>query len=407
MGYVDCDAHVVECDETWDYFDPSERHYRPMRVSADRVRRAGDDSPHHAGSNFAELWLLDDAWCGVVPPDGVVRDNGNQYDPDAIRLRNLPRRVADLDALGIDVQVLQATAFLATQIGNPVAEAAIKRSWNRWMADRLAGSGGRFVWIAEVPTRLIDRAIGELEFAKHHGAVGVHLHGVEHGCYLDDPVFDTLFATMQDLELTLVSHAGRPTSLSPGRFPIGVNFPSMACFVEHMASPMTTFWTVLATDLHDRFPRLRVAINEVGAGWACALEYQHRRIAASAGNYRVQGFRRDIFEERNLFVSCFADEDLPTLVSQLGENVLMTGTDYSHNDAASQLTGHDSITRRTDISDRVAQKLTDTNARRAFGIDADHRPADGVNITRRGKLPHTRAFDPLSANERNIVSIGD
>ncbi len=24
MGYIDSDAHVVECDHTWDFFDPNE-----------------------------------------------------------------------------------------------------------------------------------------------------------------------------------------------------------------------------------------------------------------------------------------------------------------------------------------------------------------------------------------------
>ena len=30
MGYIDCDTHVIETAETWDYFDPSERQFRPM-----------------------------------------------------------------------------------------------------------------------------------------------------------------------------------------------------------------------------------------------------------------------------------------------------------------------------------------------------------------------------------------
>ncbi|MYK34869.1 MAG: hypothetical protein F4045_07115, partial [Chloroflexi bacterium] len=29
MGIIDADAHVIEIDQTWDYMDPSERHYRP------------------------------------------------------------------------------------------------------------------------------------------------------------------------------------------------------------------------------------------------------------------------------------------------------------------------------------------------------------------------------------------
>src|SRR6476620_3260347 len=30
MGYIDCDTHVIEPAQTWDYFDPDERRFRPM-----------------------------------------------------------------------------------------------------------------------------------------------------------------------------------------------------------------------------------------------------------------------------------------------------------------------------------------------------------------------------------------
>ena len=30
MGYIDADAHIVECDHTWDYFDPAEEFLRPI-----------------------------------------------------------------------------------------------------------------------------------------------------------------------------------------------------------------------------------------------------------------------------------------------------------------------------------------------------------------------------------------
>src|ERR1700755_1537233 len=29
MGFMDCDSHVLEVPETWDYLDPKEEHFRP------------------------------------------------------------------------------------------------------------------------------------------------------------------------------------------------------------------------------------------------------------------------------------------------------------------------------------------------------------------------------------------
>lgn len=403
MGFIDSDSHVLECEETWDYFDPSEVEYRPTKVS--RNVAGAEELTTKTGVTFSDMWLINREWCPMSPANGVLRDNGNRYDPLATTLADPSRRIADMDALGIDFQVLQTTTFLITQVQNPLAEAAIKRSWNRWMAERVADAGGRLGWVAQVPTLMMDRGIQEVEFAKAHGAVGVHLHAVEQGVYLDDPYLTPLLARIEDLELPIVAHIGRPNSQALGVLPIGRQFPTFAPFVEHMASPMTVFWMALVTDLHDRFPRLRICINEIGASFAVSLEHQHRRIVASAGDFRIPPFKPEIFEERNIFISCFADENLPMLTSLLGENVMMFGTDYSHNDASSQLTGHSSIARRNDLSEAVTRKITDANARRAFGVAEDFLPTDAVGAMG-GDIPHTAAFDLAIANDRNIVGIG-
>lgn len=406
MGFIDCDSHVAESEATWEYFDPAELEFRPVVVkgSMPGAREAPDPTKPLKGGQFSDLWLVHGAWVGVFPADAVVRDNGNRYDPATIQLSDPSRRIAELDALGIDVQLLQTTMFLAVEIDHPLAEAAIKRSWNRWMAERVADSGGRLVWTAEVPTGMLERAFEELDFAKAHGAVGVHLHGVEHGLYLDDPYFRPLLARMQDLDLTVVGHIGRPMSQSSGLFPIGRQFPTFASFIEHMASPMAIGWTVLMSDLHKRYPRLRFCLNEIGASWTHYVEYQLRRITASAIDFQLQPPDVSAFEERNIFISCFADEDLPTLTRLLGDSVLTCGTDYAHNDSSSQLVGHRTISDRVDISAELARRIVDLNGRKAFGLDPSFRPSDDQPPV--ASLPHTRAVRPELAGSLDVVGIG-
>jgi hypothetical protein len=43
-------------------------------------------------------------------------------------------RIDDLDALGIDFQVLISTFWIGVEIENALEEAALTRSYNRWMA---------------------------------------------------------------------------------------------------------------------------------------------------------------------------------------------------------------------------------------------------------------------------------
>ncbi|MGU3498670.1 amidohydrolase family protein [Mycobacterium sp. C31M] len=400
MGFIDTDSHVLECADTWEYFDPSESEYRPFPLQV-------SGGVGGAGTSFPGFWRLGDSWAGVYPEDGLLKATaGNRYFPDAATMRDPSSRIAELDVLGIDVQMLYTTTFLTSAMGHPIAEAAIKRSWNRWMAERVDGTGGRFVWAAEIPTRMLDRAIQEAEFAAAHGAKAVHLHAVENGCYLDDPYFDPLYARLQDLDLTVVVHIGAPLSNSAATFSIGTAFRSMASYWDaSVNSPLSAFWTVLATDLNRRFPRLRFYFSEVGATWALSLLHHYRRIVASQSpEFKAGAIDPSVLEEKNMFVGCFVDEDLALLTSALGENVLAFGTDYAHNDLASQVGGHSAIAIQDGISASAATKIVDINGRKAFGLDAGYRPTDKLQPP--VALPHTQAVHPEFASEHGIAKIG-
>jgi predicted TIM-barrel fold metal-dependent hydrolase len=400
MGFVDTDSHIVECEKTWEYLDPNERHHRPFALDM----RDAFEGRGGAGASFSSYWVVGDAWAGVNAKDGLTRQAGNRYDPNVLLLEDPSRRIAELDALGIDVQMIYSTIFLTIQVQNPIAEAAIKRSWNRWMAERVADSGGRLAWAAEVPTRMLERAIEEVEFASAHGAKAVRLHGVENHCYLDDPYFDPLFARLEDLGLSVLVHIGRPLTQSAVPVTIGTQFRTMAPFVEHIASPMTGFWTVLVSDIHERYPRLRFFFSEVGANWAPTFLSFWQRIVASSSDFQLHALDPAVLEEKNIFIGCFADEDLPGLTSALGENILTFGTDYGHNDSASQIVGHSAIMAREDLSKSVARKIVDTNGRRAFGIDTGFCPTDTLKVPT--TMPYTRALRPEFAGPRKVVGIG-
>jgi hypothetical protein len=72
-----------------------------------------------------------------------------------------------------------------------------------------------------------------------------------------------------------------------------------------------------------------------------------------------------------MFVTCQADEDAPYLIETLGENVLVTGTDYGRNDSGADLGVHRPILKRTDLDPALAEKIVDTNGRRVYGIGPD------------------------------------
>jgi uncharacterized protein len=370
MGFIDVDGHVLECDETWEYLDPADRVHKPRLLQFAEPEKPGLEPPYH--------WIVGDTWARRPPRDGNLYNNGNAYGPGCLDLADPARRIKDLDALGIDVQVIHSTFFIGVELVNPDVEAAISRSYNRWMADRLHGYTDRLAWTLRPPVGNIPRALEELEFGKEHGAVGVALRGIEHDMYLSDRTLWPIYEKAQDLDLPIIIHLG--ASVRKHNVPVGRLVPAPAALTDHVYPLMSGFHAVIASDFHQRFPRLRFGFVEGGATWVHAVIQFHARVAGSQG-FGDDGFMKihymtpEELEARNVFVACESDEDLAYITNLVGENVLCTGTDYGHNDAGGELGVHERMLTRTDISQAVAEKIVDTNGRKLYGIDPAFRPA--------------------------------
>ena len=109
MGFIDCDSHVLEVPETWDYLDPKEAHFRPQ------IARFEDGSAIRLGARAqneglprtpSQLFFAGDSWTRFVPAHGAMSPHVNMYEPGMLDLTDPAARIEALDALGIDVQVL-------------------------------------------------------------------------------------------------------------------------------------------------------------------------------------------------------------------------------------------------------------------------------------------------------------
>ena len=76
----------------------------------------------------------------------------------------------------------------------PEVSTALRRSYNRWLADRCAQSHGRLRWVCLPPLMNMDETIKELQFAKDHGACGILKKGdLEAGKWPADQYFHPLY----------------------------------------------------------------------------------------------------------------------------------------------------------------------------------------------------------------------
>ncbi len=381
MGYIDVDTHVVESDATWDHFDPSERQFRPMKLEAPAPE--GTDRPPR------EMYVIGDTLCRRFPTDCRGEGFGLEYTGDVSHLENPAERLKLMDGYGVDVQLVISTNFIAAEVERPDADAAIARSWNRWMAERTADSGGRLRWALIPPTLNQERAFEELEFGAANGAAGIMIKGVEHGMYLDNPYFFPLYERAQDLDLTMVVHLGATREHIEG---LGISSipPSAGSGGKYLHTLLSGFRAVMGANLAARFPTLRWAFVESGATWLPMVFHSYARGMASRTpeSYVMtdQGPSRliphidaaDLMERHNLYVSCEADEDVNYLTAYAGDGHIMIGSDMCHNDVGSDPLAHTVLRSRPDVSDELSRKITDTNARRAFNIPADFTPSESA-----------------------------
>src|SRR5438477_10034617 len=202
MPVIDSDAHVVETEHTWDFIPQEGQKYRPVIVS-----------PH--GEEGRQYWMVDGKIRGLARQvinaqqfAALSERAGRRMDTpqDTREMENVDARVAHMDELGIDVQVLYPTIFIGPVADKPQWDVPICQGFNRWMADIWQRGNDRLRWVCMPP--LLDReaAIEELRFSKAHGACAVFMRGVEKDRLLHDPYHYPIFEEAQRLDLAIGVH---------------------------------------------------------------------------------------------------------------------------------------------------------------------------------------------------------
>src|SRR5947199_8580418 len=150
MFRVDVDAHVDETEATWEYLGEGEARYRPVSIDPGVPVNPGDTRVHR-------MWLIDGHF-----ELRHSRDDARTGTSEGMRtLEDVEGRLAHMDELRIDLQVLYPTRMLSEVTERPEIELALTRSYNRWIADRTAKSNGRLRWIAVLPMLSMEEACEE------------------------------------------------------------------------------------------------------------------------------------------------------------------------------------------------------------------------------------------------------
>ena len=340
MAGIDSDAHVVETERTWEFMEDFESSFKPEVV----VPKAGGDR---------EYWMVEGRT--FAKNSNIGKDT-----PDEAReMSDIDSRLAHMDELGVDVHVLYPTIFLRPLTRRPDAEVALCKSYNRWLADIWRKGGGRLRWVVLPPVMSLDKAIDELNFGKENGACGVYMRSADGDRRLSDTYYAPMYQEAAKLDLPICVHA------STGNFGMYDLFSQDSGFAQFTLPVVGAFHDLLRTGTPAKYPDLRWAFIEVSSQWIPYalndLELRFRRIGK-------EWLGKDTLRENRMYVACQTSDDIAYVVDSVGDENIIIGTDYGHNDTSSELIALRKLREDGKIDPATVDKFLDRNAKTLYAL---------------------------------------
>jgi len=337
---VDMDSHVLEPADLWDNY--LEEKYRErsitIRKNAQGIEELIVDNKVLLAGRLASLGGVEQQAAELFMRPEIPYMDGcppASYDTDA--------RIKLLDEWGVDAGVVFPTiGILWDKPEDPELAMAYARAYNNWQWDFASPALDRIVPIAHIPLYDVDLALVELRRCLKLGFKGMFLAPEPVGGKRPShPDFDPLWQEMVEADLPICIHLivrfNRALNLSatswwnPETEPMNTVF-SFALGGTMQLIPATS--ALICDGLFDRFPKLKVAIVESGAGYASYLMDRLDEKYERFGNLiPLKRKPSDYMRENFWFVMDPSERSIDTQCDLLGEDHFLWGSDYPHIDS--------------------------------------------------------------------------
>jgi len=381
QGYrvFDADAHGSINPAMWEDLPASFRARRPRPVTV-----------HDAGGlgNFDAGWLIEGSLEPHALGPGAQQANTPrnvlaEFGADLTRrdcsigsmtLNDPAARLADMDRMGFDAQMLFPSTLYAHMTGDPEFEAALYRSYNRYIAQQCATAPRRLKWSGLLPLREPRQGLAAIEEMERLGARAAVVFGTAGERLLSDDSFLPIWHAFAQTKLPLCVHMGMSypplahlgRSIYDGHI-IGMSLPAQLAFVAIAGHRML-----------DRYPDLKVAFLEFGAEWIfymvsrmdhyLPLDRGAHPFGLSMPNAAElpRASIREYVKSGRIFIAAEADDRMLHLLFELiGENQVLFSSDFPHGEGRDNAALE--ILERQDLSTEQKQKLLYDNTARLFG----------------------------------------
>ena len=122
---------------------------------------------------------------------------------------------------------------------------------------------------------------------------------------------------------------------------------------------------LILSEVPSRFPNIRWGFLESSSMWVPAVVHDlRRRIRAAKGTDAPA----DLLKENRVYVACQTDDNLPFVLQYAGEDNLVIGTDYGHNDTASEIEALRNLRGQEGVAPEVVDKILSHNPAALYGL---------------------------------------
>ena len=277
------------------------------------------------------------------------------------------KRIAEMDAARIDVQVLSLTSPGTEQLVGDDAMALARES-NDFLADAVKKNPDRLAGFAALPTATPEKAAKELErMVRDHGFKGAVINGHNRGRYLDDKFFWPIFESAEALAVPIYLHPTQPPrpvieASYSGFSPIVTDILSGAGWGWHIETAIHVIRLILG-GVFDRYPRLQIVIGHMGE----ALPFMLQRLDAMPMAMTQLARPISAYLRENVHYTFSGFNFTPTfldLMLQVGIDRIMFSTDHPYSSMADARAFLDKLP----VSSADQTKIAHGNAERLLGF---------------------------------------
>ncbi len=279
-------------------------------------------------------------------------------------------RLADMDAGGIDMQVLSLAGNGMDKL-EPEVATFLARATNDTVAAVVKGHPRRYAAFATLNLQEPAKAVSELRrCVRRLGFKGVMIHGTTNGLFLDDERFAPVLEAAQTLDVPIYLHPASPPPAVKQAYFSGLSpdvsfLLSTAGWGWHVETGMHCLRMIVA-GVFDQFPGLKIIIGHMGED----LPYSIARADAvfSRGGMKLRASVADYFHE-HFYITTSGYFTLPPLLCALqvvGADRILFSVDYPFSPTEAGRRFLDSLP----LSPDDMAKITHKNAEKLLKIPA-------------------------------------